>query len=77
MNIIRKSAIAILVLFTLVLVPAGFAFAQVQVTSADPASAVQGTISLDVTINGSGFDSTAAVKFLVTGTADAASPSRK
>ena len=44
--------------------------AQVTVTSADPSSAVQGTVSLDVTVNGNGFDSTAQVKFLVTGTAD-------
>src|SRR4029453_1653266 len=42
--------------------------AQVQVSSADPASTIQGTVSLDVTISGNGFDSTAAVTFLVTGT---------
>jgi hypothetical protein len=40
----------------------------VQVTSADPSAAPQGTISLDVTVSGSGFDSSAAVSFLVTGT---------
>jgi hypothetical protein len=40
----------------------------VQVNSADPASAPQGTISLDVAVGGSGFDSSAAVTFLVTGT---------
>ena len=51
--------------------------AQVTVTSADPSSAVQGTISLDVTVTGNGFDSTAQVKFLVTGRPIlAASPSR-
>jgi hypothetical protein len=42
--------------------------AQVAVTSADPPSAPQGTISLDVTVAGSGFDSSAQVDFLVTGT---------
>jgi hypothetical protein len=41
------------------------------VTAADPSSATQGTTSLDVTISGSGFDSTAQVQFLLTGTADA------
>jgi len=40
----------------------------VQVTAADPSSAPQGTISLDVAVSGSGFDSSAAVKFFVTGT---------
>lgn len=40
----------------------------VQVTAADPTSAPQGTVSLDVTVSGSGFDSSAAVAFLVTGT---------
>ena len=49
-------------------IPSTDAQSQVLVTSADPASAPQGTISLDVTVNGNGFDSTAAVNFLVTGT---------
>ena len=40
----------------------------IQVTAADPTSAPQGTLSLDVTVSGSGFDSSAAVSFLVTGT---------
>lgn len=48
--------------------PVGAAWAQVKVTSADPAATAQGTVALDVTIGGSGFDSTAAVSFLVTGT---------
>jgi hypothetical protein len=39
----------------------------VQVTAADPSAAPQGTISLDVTVSGSGFDSSAAVNFYVTG----------
>lgn len=70
MNAIKKIAIATLALVSLALGPAGLAFAQVQVTSADPASAIQGTVSLDVTINGSGFDSSAAVNFVVAGTAE-------
>lgn len=70
MNAIKKIAVAAITLMSLVLVPAGIAMAQVQVTSADPASAVQGTVSLDITINGSGFDSSAAVKFLVAGTSE-------
>jgi hypothetical protein len=69
-NAIQKIAIAALTIVSLLLGSARLATAQVQVTSADPASAVQGTTSLDVTINGSGFDSTAAVKFLVAGTAE-------
>jgi hypothetical protein len=44
------------------------AHSQVVVTSADPPSAPQGTLSLDVTVSGSGFDSSAQVEFLLTGT---------
>ena len=40
----------------------------VQVNSADPSSAPQGTLSLDVAVSGSGFDSSATASFLVTGT---------
>jgi len=42
--------------------------AQVLVNSADPPSAPQGTLSLDVTVSGNGFDSSAQVDFLVSGT---------
>jgi hypothetical protein len=70
MNTYQESRIAISSLLLLVLVPLGAAQAQVEVTSADPASAEHGTISLDVTVTGSGFDSNANVKFLVTGTTD-------
>lgn len=56
-------------LLTLVLALAQAAYAQdVTVRSADPSSAVQGTTELDVVINGAGFDNSAAVRFLVTGT---------
>src|SRR5512140_2367946 len=52
----------------LVLAPIGAALAQVKVTSATPASAYQGTLSLDVVVTGSGFDSSAKVQYFVTGT---------
>jgi hypothetical protein len=70
MNAFQKSRFSIFSVMLWALMPLGAAQAQVAVTSADPPSAPQGTISLDVTINGSGFDSSAAVSFLVTGTTD-------
>ena len=68
MNILWKVASAVVALFVLALAPMGVAWAQVKVTSADPASTTQGTVSLDVTINGSGFDNGSTARFLVTGT---------
>jgi hypothetical protein len=68
MNVGRKHWVALFALVLLALGPVGAAWAQVLVTAADPSSATQGTTSLDVTISGSGFDSTAQVQFLVTGT---------
>lgn len=41
---------------------------EVEVNSADPASAEQGTVNLDVSIAGKGFDNSAQVFFLITGT---------
>ena len=41
---------------------------EVQVNSANPSSAEEGTFDLDVEISGSGFDNSAAVVFLVAGT---------
>ena len=70
MSNIKKYRPTVVALIALVLGPVGFAHAQVQVTSANPSSAIQGTSSLDVEVSGSGFDSTAQVKFLVTGTID-------
>ncbi len=52
------------------LLPVATSAQEVQVTSATPPEAPQGTISLDITVAGSGFDSTAQVEFLVTGTTD-------
>lgn len=68
MNTQKFSYFPIAVLVLWALMPAVSAHAQVAVTSADPSSAPQGTISLDVTVVGNGFDSSAAVSFLITGT---------
>ena len=58
-------------MLALALMPLAFANAQqVSVTAADPSLAAQGTLSLDVTVTGNGFDNSAQVKFLVTGTTD-------
>jgi hypothetical protein len=43
---------------------------QVQVTAANPSSAAQGTVNLDVKITGKGFKSGAKAKFFVTNTSD-------
>jgi hypothetical protein len=53
-----------------IFLPAAASAQQVQVTSANPPEAPQGTLSLDVTVSGSGFDSSAQVDFLVSGTAE-------
>jgi hypothetical protein len=68
MNACKLFVLPTVALSLLALMPLGAAQAQVAVTSADPASAPQGMISLDVTVNGNGFDSSAQVEFLVTGT---------
>jgi hypothetical protein len=71
MNTFKQHALTSLALLIMALSPVGATWAQqVTVTAADPASAVQGTLSLDVAISGSGFDSTAQVEFLATGTTD-------
>lgn len=57
-----------LLLSALILVIPPSAAAQVQVNSADPPEAEQGTVSLDVTINGRGFDRGSEAKWFVTGT---------
>lgn len=68
MTTLNRLATALVALATLWLVPVTSAHAQVQVTAASPASAPQGSISLEVEISGNGFDATATVQFLVTGT---------
>ena len=59
---------AILALVVLAFSPIGVAATPIKVTAATPASTYQGTVSLDVVVNGSGFDNTAKVQFLVSGT---------
>ena len=68
MKVLRQLTLSILSLFLLVLAPIGAAWAQVKVTAATPSSTYQGTVSLDVVVNGNGFDNTAKVQFLVSGT---------
>lgn len=70
MRLSKECFLAILALGVLALAPMGTALAQVKVTSADPATTYQGTASLDVTVSGSGFNSTAKARFLVSGTTD-------
>jgi hypothetical protein len=70
MRLQQQRILAILALAVLALTPMGAAWAQVKVTAADPASTTQGTVSLDVTVSGSGFNSTAKARFLVAGTTD-------
>lgn len=71
MNTNRKTNFTILLLLLVGLSGLEPALAQeVQVKSADPVSAVQGTVNLDVTITGKGFDNSAQVSFLVTNTAN-------
>ena len=68
MRALKQHAFWSFALIALAITPFALAHAQVTVTAADPATAPQGTVSLDVTVSGSGFDSSAAVAFLVTGT---------
>src|SRR3990172_11866311 len=56
-------------LFVLSSVPLVFS-QDIKVTSADPASAPQGTLNLNVTIRGSGFKKGATANFFITGTED-------
>ena len=68
MNAWKRITLACLSLLVLGLAPVGAAFAQVKVTAATPASTYQGTISLDVVVSGSGFDTSAKVQYFVSGT---------
>lgn len=68
MNVRRLSVISKFFLIVLTFAAINVAQAQdVQVTSADPSFALQGT-EVEITISGSGFDKSAAVDFFVTGT---------
>jgi hypothetical protein len=64
----QRINLTFLILLVVGLAPAGAALAQIKVTAATPASAVQGTISLDVVVSGAGFDNTAKVQYFVSGT---------
>jgi len=68
MNAWKRITLTCLSLLALGLAPIGAAFAQVKVTAANPSSAYQGTVSLDVIVSGSGFDRTAKAQYFVTGT---------
>jgi hypothetical protein len=66
----KRITLACLSLLVLGLAPIGAALAQVKVTAATPSSAYQGTIALDVSVAGSGFDPSAKVQYFVSGTAN-------
>lgn len=69
MNARTKLLFSILLLIVIATVGINDAQAQkIQVESANPAFAEQGTLTLDVEITGKGFDNSAAVDFFVTGT---------
>ena len=68
MKTYKQFGLALVALLVLGFAPAGTAFAQIKVTAATPSSTEQGTIALDVVVNGSGFDKTAMVDYFVTGT---------
>jgi hypothetical protein len=63
----RHSFIAIFVL-SLGMLTASPLFAQIQVSSASPSAAPQGTINLDVVVTGNGFKKGAIAQWFVTGT---------
>ena len=60
--------LGVLIVGTSYMLPTATAGGPVQVKSADPPAAEQGTFGLDVTISGRNFDNSAAVRFFVTGT---------
>jgi len=68
MKAYKKIGLAFVALLVMGIAPTGAAFAQIKVTAATPSSTEQGTIALDVVVNGSGFDKTAMVDYFVTGT---------
>ena len=64
----RYSSTLLILLPLIVAVATLPATAQVQVKATNPSSAAQGTINLDVTVNGSGFKNGAKAQWFVTGT---------
>lgn len=70
MNVVKTISLSMVSVLLLALAPVGATWAQVKVTAADPATTYQGTASLDVIVSGSGFNSSAKAKFLVSGTTE-------
>jgi len=65
---IRRSSLLMILLAATLRVPASAMAESIQVTSADPSSAPQGTVNLNVRIKGKGLKPGADVRFFVTGT---------
>jgi hypothetical protein len=65
---IKRSLATLFMLSLLASVDVISAAGQVQVTSTNPSAAPQGTVNLDVTVNGSGFQKGAQAQWFVTGT---------
>jgi hypothetical protein len=63
-----KRIIQLVVAVLLLAAPVDAVLAQVKVTAATPATAYQGTVSLDVVVTGSGFDRSAKAQYFVSGT---------
>jgi len=64
----KRMLIACVSFLAMGLAPLSVAQAQVKVTAANPSSAYQGTIALDVVVSGSGFNPSANVQYFVSGT---------
>src|SRR6476660_3256690 len=61
---------ALIVLIGCWLLPTSNAQGQIQVTAATPSTAEQGTINLNIKVNGKGFKNGAKAKWFVSGTSD-------
>ena len=70
MNAWKHLSFSILWLLPLAFTPSAWPAPPVTVTAATPSSTTQGTTSLDVVVDGSGFDSTAQAEFFVSSTTD-------
>jgi len=71
MNVMRatvRPAVMLMFLMVTLVLLANPASAQISVTSANPNSAVQGTVNLNVSVGGKGFKAGAEVKWFVSGT---------
>ena len=70
MNTSNQRISGILLLLVVLMASHSVLAQEVLVNSANPTSAIQGTLDLNIEIAGEGFDNTAEVTFLVTGTED-------